>query len=234
MMGNDAEAVEMEKADGNAQINNAPNSSDNHVATGECEDVNITCISDLILMNDVPTDVALVSLMLGATQTIIYFIVIFVKPVIAPTTASYYALAVALLFAAFAISSETMEAFNTFLLNADVKKATNFSSSQSDLFRAIELFNQALFIATMVASVPQQNDPLSIVLNCTGLLAVAGIDNKVFECLKVKGKMPKAIKKELDSLSEKRENTAKTKYFLFTFGLYCGLLFYSLDYNNKL
>lgn len=230
---------------GTAKINTAPNSSCSDPETddgkskasnteAECEEIPIKSLSDLILLNDVPNDVFTVSVILGLTQIIIYGMVIAANREITDSKANYYTLAIALLYAAFTISSSTVEAFNKFNLHSKVKTAEKFSSTQSNLFDILELLGQVLLIVTIVYTVPQQNDPISIILECTGLLAVSTVDEAVLDCLKVTGTIPIKLKKALIDAEEKKTQSHKASYFGFLLLLYLGLLFYSLDYNHKI
>jgi hypothetical protein len=229
-------AIEMGSSSANDNEISNPKPPKTTVEEGEGEEKSqITSTIDILESEIVSTDskMFLMSVCLNGIETMTFFSILFNRSNESFSKASFCSILIVLVFSALSMTSTGYNDFRRLLTSVLALRNVENRAVDHDILLLLETCNFSLLFVTAIFIVPGQGEPLNIVLNCTALTAVSGLDEAFFKCFdfkKRKNPKIKKAKKEVSATISRTKNAEFAVFFGFIFFviLFVLLMVYSL------
>jgi hypothetical protein len=182
-----------------------------------------------ILECDVDFRMFVLSVCLNGIQLLTYISILFNRSNESFSKASFCSILIVLVFSALSMTSTGYNDFRRLLTSVLALRNVENRAFDHDILLLLETCNFSLLFVTAIFIVPGQGEPLNIVLNCTALTAVSGLDEIFLDCFEFRSKRnPKLAKAKEEVSSTTRLEFAFFFGFVFFVILFMLLVLYSL------
>jgi hypothetical protein len=125
-----------------------------------------------------------------------------------------------------------------YINNHCLKKLIARNPEDINLFRINILFGgytlcQILLCVATVVSISQQEDPVGVITNCTGLLLIQSLDSQIFACLQIPAVASKKVKEVLKEVSKDPKNNSRKLFYFGCFTLFLITVLCSMLLNDS-
>jgi hypothetical protein len=142
----------------------------------------------LLMMEQIAAAPFLIATLCSGVQFATYIVLLTNVQALTSEKLNYGAVAIASIYASIAIANEGYEQFMDIMLGFAFNAKTEKINLARLAILGMESCNMVLLFLATVFTVPAQADALSIILNCTAIIAISKIDDGMFTALRMRAK----------------------------------------------